>query len=79
MSSLRVVVAGYSSLLGVYTVSEDSVTRAGEWEVDPDMTWLQLDGDNIWAGHEVGQYQGEEGSVVSRWKVSSSILVVLYL
>ena len=32
-------------------------------------TWLQLDGDHIWAGHEVGEYEGEAGSVVSRWSL----------
>ena len=34
------------------------------------MSWLQVEGDTIWAGHEVGEYEGDNNSVVSRWKVS---------
>jgi len=69
VSSLRVVVAGYNTRLGIYELTGEEVTPAGEWHVDKDMTWLQLDGDYIWAGHEVGEYDGEAGSVVSRWTV----------
>ena len=67
--SLKVVVAGYSKALAVYEVTGEELSPAGEWVVDQDMTWLQLDGDDIWAGHEVGEYEGQAGSVVSRWTV----------
>jgi len=67
VSSLRVVVAGYNTRLGIYDLTGEEISPAGEWHVDKDMTWLQLDGDYIWAGHEVGEYEGEAGSVVSRW------------
>ena len=69
VSSLRVVVAGYNKDLAVFEVTGEEISPAGEWRVDQDMTWLQLDGQDIWAGHEVGEYEGEAGSVVSRWTV----------
>ena len=69
VSSLRVVVAGYNKDLAVFEVTGEEISSIWEWRVDQDMTWLQLDGDYIWAGHEVGEYEGRAGSVVSRWTV----------
>ena len=54
--SLKVVVSGYNTRIATYEVSGSSLTPSGEWDVgadNKDMTWLQLDGPDIWAGHEV--------------------------
>ena len=70
--SLRVVVSGYNTQLAIYEVSGSELSPAGGVAVgaeNPDMTWLQVDGSTIWAGHEVGDYAGTPGSVVSRWEV----------
>jgi len=71
--SLRVVVSGYNTQLATYNVQGSELSPAGEWDVgavNTDMTWLQVDGSTIWAGHEVGDYAGYPGSVASRWEVS---------
>jgi len=68
------VVSGYNSRLATFEVSGDKLVPSGEWDVEAvnhDMTWLQLDGGAIWAGHEIGEYPGYETSVVSRWEVSA--------
>ena len=77
--SLKVVVAGYNSKLAVYDVGDKSLGLSVEWDVGDagkDMTWLQLDGDKIWAGHE-GSCQKGQCSVMSflntnRWALKSS-------
>ena len=72
-SGLKVVVSGYNSRLAVYNVGSNP-EKTVEWEVGAagqDMTWIQIDGDQIWAGHEVGEYEGQANSVVSRWQVSA--------
>ena len=82
VSCLRVVVAGYNSKLVVFDVIGDSLVQSLEWEVGAqgkDMTWLQLDGDTIWAGHEVGEYEGVGNSVVSRWQVGDTLERMGYL
>ena len=82
VSSLRVVVAGYNSRLVVFDVVGDSLSQSLEWDVGTqgkDMTWLQLDGDTIWAGHEVGEYEGVQNSVVSRWQVGETLERMGYL
>jgi len=56
-----------------------TLTPSGEWDVgadNRDMTWLQVDGGIIWAGHEVGDYAGVQESVLSRWEVSSDGLTL---
>jgi len=73
-SGLKIVVSGYNSRLAVYNVDGNSVEHSLDWEVGAagqDMTWIQIDGDQIWAGHEVGEYEGQANSVVSRWQVSA--------
>ena len=60
-SGLKIVVSGYNSKLAVFDVGANSLSVAAEWEVGEagrDMTWIQVDGDNIWGGHEVGEYEG---------------------
>ena len=72
-SGLKVVVSGYNSKLAVYNVG-NRPEHTVDWEVGAagqDMTWIQIDGDQIWAGHEVGEYEGQANSVVSRWQVSA--------
>jgi len=74
VSCLKVVVSGYNTKIAVYDVSEGALSLSAEWELGSagkDMTWLQLDGDNIWGGHEVGDYEGNAGSAISRWQISS--------
>jgi len=74
-----VVVSGYNSRLATYDVMGSELVPSGEWDVGTDgkdMTWLQLDGSSIWAGHEVGDYSGDGSSVVSRWEVSSDGLTL---
>ena len=44
-----------------------------------DMTWLQVDGEYIWAGHEVGEYEGQQNSVVSRWRLGAELSRVEYV
>ena len=64
--SMRLVVSGYNSVLRLYNVEDNQVYDSADWYVGDegkDMTWLQLDGDNIWAGHEVGEYNGESGKI----------------
>jgi len=73
----RVVVSGYNSKLATYQVSGEDLILTGEWDVgvmNQNMTWLQLDNDinSIWAGHEVANYSGKPGSVISRWEFSSN-------
>ena len=60
-SGLKIVVSGYNSKLAVFDVEANSLSVAAEWEVGEagrDMTWIQVDGDCIWGGHEVGEYEG---------------------
>jgi len=74
VSCLKAVVSGYNTKIAVYDVSEGALSLSAEWELGSDgkdMTWLQLDGDTIWGGHEVGDYDGVDGSVVSRWQISA--------
>ena len=74
MSNHTVLVSGYSDQITRLRINQtDSgpvLEKAGVWDVDKDMTWLQVDGSTIWAGHEVGDYAGYPGSVASRWEVS---------
>ena len=66
VSSMRVVVSGYNSVLRLYNVEDNQIYDSADWYVGDegkDMTWLQLDGDTIWAGHEVGEYNGESGNI----------------
>ena len=79
ISSLRVVVSGYNTQLATYKVSGSELIPTGEWDVgvdNNDMTWLQVDGSTIWAGHEVGEYEDTPGSVVSRWEASGDGLTL---
>jgi 6-phosphogluconolactonase len=72
-TSLKVVVSGYNTRLATYEVRGSELVVSGEWDVgaeNHDMTWLQLDGSTVWAGHEVGDYAGDASSVVSRWEVA---------
>ena len=73
-SGERIIVSGYSSSLATYNVTDDRRLEPDqEWQLGQtgrDMSWLQVEGgDTIWAGHEVGEYEGDNNSVVSRWKV----------
>jgi len=71
--SLKVVVSGYNTRVATYDVRGGELSPSGEWDVgaeNHDMTWLQVDGGVIWAGHEVGDYRGDPSSVASRWEVS---------
>merc|ERR1712038_1965886 len=71
--SLKVVVSGYNTRLATYDVRGSELSPSGEWDVgaeNHDMTWLQVDGGVVWAGHEVGDYHGDPTSVASRWEVS---------
>ena len=73
VSCLKVVVSGYNSKLAVYDVLENTLIPFTEWDVGNAgklMTWLQIEDDKIYASHEVDQYKGEPGSVVSRWQIS---------
>ena len=73
VSCLKVVVSGYNSKLAVYDVLENTLIPFTEWDVGNAgklMTWLQIEDDKIYASHEVDQYEGEPGSVVSRWQIS---------
>ena len=77
--SLKVVVSGYNTRLATYEVTGSELTPSGEWDVgadNHDMTWLQVDGGNIWTGHEVGDYAGDDSSVVSRWEVAADGLTL---
>ena len=71
--------SGYNTRLATYEVTGGQLIPSGEWDVgadNPDMTWLQVDGGNIWAGHEVGNYAGDDSSVVSRWEVAADGLTL---
>ena len=70
---LQVIVSGYNSKIATYNVDGNSLSPSTEWDkglAGDSMTWLQMDGDHMWAGHEVGEYQGQPGSVVTRWRLS---------
>ena len=72
---LKVIVSGYNSKVVTYDVNGTSLIPAKEWELGRAgdwMTWLQMDGDHIWAGHEVSEYEGQPFSVVSKWSVSDN-------
>ena len=69
---LKVIVSGYNSKIATYNFDGNSLSPSTEWDVGvagESMTWLQMDGDHIYAGHEVIEYQGQLNSVVSRWEV----------
>jgi len=74
VSCLKIVVSGYNTKIAVYDVIEAGLSLSVEYELGSDgkdMTWLQLDGDTIWGGHEVGDYLGVPGSVISQWQISA--------
>jgi len=72
VSCLKIVVSGYNTKIAVYDVIEGGLSLSAEYELGSDgkdMTWLQLDGNTIWGGHEVGDYDGVDGSVISKWQI----------
>ena len=61
---LKVIVSGYNSKIATYNVEGNSLSPSTEWDVGVAgefMTWLQLDGDYIYGGHEVIEYQDATG------------------
>ena len=70
---LKVIVSGWlNSKIATYNVDGSSLSPSTVWDVGEagkSMTWLQMDGEHIYAGHEVFKYQGQLNSVVSRWVV----------
>jgi len=73
-SQQTILVSGYNSQISSYTLSQsDSGTfleQAGVFDVDRDMTWLQVEGDMVYAAHEVESYGGVAGGAISRWNMT---------
>merc|ERR1711892_351657 len=74
MSNYTVLVSGYNSQIArirIYQTDSGTVMeKAGDWDVDKDMTWLQVEGDMVYAAHEVESYGGKAGGAISRWKMT---------
>ena len=65
--------SGYKSRISVtQSGSGPLLEQAGVWEVDRDMTWLQVEGDKVYAAHEVDSYEGVPGGAISRWKMTKT-------
>ena len=81
MTNYTVLVSGYNnkmSRINIFqTQSGVEMSMAGTWDVDKDMTWLQVEGDMLYAAHEVEKYGGQDGGAVSRWKISETGLTRL--
>jgi len=81
MTNYTALVSGYNDRISRINISQtDSgieMTMAGTWDVDKDMTWLQVEGDMLYAAHEVEKYGGQDGGAVSRWKISETGLTRL--
>ena len=45
------------------------MTSLGNMKVDPDMTWMQVIDDKLYAAHEVKSFNGTFGAVVSQWNI----------
>ena len=74
MSNHTVLVSGYSDQITRLRINQtDSgpvVEKTGVWDVDKDMTWLQVDGNMVYAAHEVESYDGVAGGAISRWNIT---------
>ena len=68
-----VLVSGYSDQLTVVNLTaEGGLARVGARQVESALTWLQLEGDTVWAAHEVETWAGQPGGAVSRWQLDRS-------
>ena len=74
MSSHTILVSGYNhqitSLRINQTDSGPVLEKTGVWDVDKDMTWLQVEGNMVYAAHEVQSYGGVAGGAISRWNIT---------
>jgi 6-phosphogluconolactonase len=68
-TSGKALVSGYSSEIATYTLTDGVLSRDSSWPVDPNLTWLQQVGDFFIAIHEIGDYNGVVGGVISKWQV----------
>ena len=69
----KVLISGYSDQITRINISETKhgykMTSLGNMKVDPDMTWMQVVDDKLYAAHEVESYNGSFGAVVSQWNI----------
>jgi len=70
----QILVSGYSSEIALYTLNGDQLTQDAIFEVDPNLTWLAQEGGSIYASHEIGDYNGVSGGVISRWELENDQL-----
>ena len=72
MSSHTILVSGYNHQITSLRINQtDSVLeKTGVWDVDKDMTWLQVEGNVVYAAHEVQSYGGVAGGAISRWNIT---------
>jgi 6-phosphogluconolactonase len=74
MSNHTILVSGYNDQISRMTVHQSDsgpvLEEDGVWDVDRDMTWLQVEGDMVYAAHEVQSYGGAPGGAISRWKMT---------
>ena len=74
-ASGNVLVSGYSSEIVYYSLTEGVLTREGSSAVDPNLTWMEQEGDSFYATHETNDFQGEPGGAISRWEMENGVLV----
>ena len=83
-SEIVALVSGYNdkiTKIGIggsdASISEPSLQRLGEYKVDQDISWLQVEGRYIYAAHEVESYGGKYGGAISRWNYTGEGLLKL--
>ncbi len=70
----ELVVGGYNSELSnalLIESTEGSLASGQQQLVDiPNLTWIEVDGDNLYAVHELDEYEGQESGAISRWRLA---------
>jgi len=76
-ASGEIIVSGYSSEVGFYKLEGDTLSQVGTAQVDPNLTWLYKDEStgSVYATHEVGDFNGVSGGVISRWEIENYQMV----
>jgi len=75
--SVQVAVTGYNDKIAIYNVLEQEPWFELAWQapVIPNQTWMQIVNGVIYASNELGEWDGEQGGVVSGWKVNGDSVV----
>lgn len=74
-ASGNVLASGYGSDLVFYSLTDGVLSREGSQIVDPNLTWMEQEGESFFATHETNDFEGESGGAISRWEMESGQLV----